>query len=40
MRRRSRYRLREHSEFFNIFNHPQYSFPQATFGIPGFGSIV
>jgi hypothetical protein len=28
------------SEFFNIFNHPQYGLPQATFGIPGFGSIV
>jgi hypothetical protein len=28
------------SEFFNIFNHPQYGLPQATFGIPGFGSIT
>ena len=28
------------SEFFNIFNHPQYGLPQATFSIPGFGSIV
>jgi hypothetical protein len=28
------------SEFFNIFNHPQYGLPQATFGVPGFGSIV
>jgi hypothetical protein len=28
------------SEFFNTFNHPQYGLPQATFGIPGFGSIV
>jgi hypothetical protein len=28
------------SEFFNIFNHPQYGPPQASFGVPGFGSIV
>ena len=28
------------SEFFNIFNHPQYGLPQATSGIPGFGSII
>jgi hypothetical protein len=28
------------SEFFNVFNHPQYGLPQATFGIPGFGSII
>jgi hypothetical protein len=28
------------SEFFNVFNHPQYGLPQATFGIPGFGAIV
>jgi hypothetical protein len=28
------------SEFFNIFNHPQYGLPQSTFGIPEFGSIV
>ncbi len=28
------------SEFFNIFNHPQYGLPQATFGVPGFGSII
>lgn len=28
------------SEFFNIFNHPQYGLPQATFGVPGFGSIT
>jgi hypothetical protein len=28
------------SEFFNTFNHPQYGLPQATFGVPGFGSII
>lgn len=28
------------SEFFNIFNHPQYGLPQSTFGVPGFASIV
>lgn len=28
------------SEFFNVFNHPQYGLPQATFGVPGFGSIL
>ena len=28
------------SEFFNIFNHPQYGLPQATFAVPGFGSIT
>jgi len=28
------------SEFFNIFNHPQYGLPQAIFGVPGFGSIT
>ncbi len=28
------------SEFFNIFNNPQYGLPQSTFGIPGFGSIT
>jgi hypothetical protein len=28
------------SEFFNVFNHPQYGLPQSTFGIPGFGSII
>ena len=28
------------SEFFNIFNHPQYGLPQSTFGVPGFGSIT
>jgi Carboxypeptidase regulatory-like domain/TonB dependent receptor len=28
------------SEFFNVFNHPQYGLPQATFGVPGFGSII
>ena len=33
-------RLEFRSEVFNIFNHPQYGLPQATFGIPGFGSII
>ena len=28
------------SEFFNIFNHPQYGLPQATFGVQGFGSVM
>ncbi len=28
------------SEFFNIFNHPQYGLPQATFGVPGFGAVI
>jgi hypothetical protein len=28
------------SEFFNIFNHPQYGLPNATFGVPSFGSIT
>jgi hypothetical protein len=28
------------SEFFNIFNHPQYGAPQSTFSVPGFGSIT
>jgi len=28
------------SEFFNIFNHPQYGSPQATFGNVGFGTIT
>ena len=28
------------SEIFNIFNHPQYGLPQATFGVPGFGAIT
>ena len=32
--------LQFRSEFFNIFNHPQYGLPQATFGVPGFGSIT
>src|SRR3984885_7295303 len=32
--------LQFRSEFFNIFNHPQYGLPQATFGVPGFGSII
>jgi hypothetical protein len=35
-----RAQLELHSEFFNIFNHPQHGLPQATFGIPGFGSII
>ena len=35
-----RARLELRSEFFNVFNHPQYGLPQATFGVPGFGSIV
>jgi hypothetical protein len=33
-------RLEFRSEFFNIFNHPQYGLPQATFGVPGFGTII
>jgi hypothetical protein len=28
------------SEFFNIFNHPQYGLPQAVFGVSGFGSVT
>ena len=35
-----RVQLQFRSEFFNIFNHPQYGLPQATFGVPGFGSIT
>jgi hypothetical protein len=35
-----RVRLEFRAEFFNIFNHPQYGLPQATFGVPGFGSIT
>jgi len=35
-----RVELEFRSEFFNIFNHPQYGLPQATFGVPGFGSII
>jgi len=35
-----RAKLEFRSEFFNIFNHPQYGLPQASFGVPGFGSIV
>jgi hypothetical protein len=34
------FRLEFRSEFFNIFNHPQYGLPQATFGVPGFGAIT
>ena len=35
-----RVRLEFRAEFFNIFNHPQYGLPQATFGVPSFGSIT
>jgi hypothetical protein len=35
-----RVRLEFRAEFFNIFNHPQYGLPQATFGVPGFGGIT
>jgi len=28
------------TEFFNIFNHPQYGLPQSVFGVPGFGSVI
>jgi len=35
-----RAKLEFRCEFFNIFNHPQYGLPQATFGVPGFGSII
>ena len=28
------------TEFFNVFNHPQYGLPQATFNSSGFGSII
>jgi hypothetical protein len=35
-----RVRLEFRSEFFNIFNHPQYGLPQATFGLPGFGTVT
>lgn len=35
-----RARLEFRSEFFNVFNHPQYGLPQGTFGVPGFGSIT
>ena len=34
-----RAQLEFRSEFFNIFNHPQYGLPQSTFGVEGFGSI-
>ena len=33
-------RLQFRSEFFNIFNHPQYGLPQATYGVQSFGSII
>ncbi len=35
-----RVNLEFRTEFFNILNHPQYGLPQATFGVPGFGSIT
>ena len=35
-----RMHLEFRSEFFNIFNHPQYGLPQSTFAVPGFGSIT
>jgi len=35
-----RVRLEFRSEFFNIFNHPQYGLPNATFGTTSFGSIT
>lgn len=33
-------RLEFRAEFFNIFNHPQYGLPNATFGVSSFGSIT
>ncbi len=33
-------RLQFRLEFFNIFNHPQYGLPQATYGVQSFGSII
>jgi Carboxypeptidase regulatory-like domain/TonB dependent receptor len=33
-------RLEFRSEFFNVFNHPQFGLPQSTFGVQGFGSII
>ena len=27
-------------EFFNIFNHPNFGFPGATFGTPTFGQLT
>ncbi len=35
-----RLQLEFRAEFFNIFNHPQYGPPQATYGASGFGSII
>jgi hypothetical protein len=35
-----RAQLELRSEFFNLFNHPQYGLPQSTFGVQGFGSII
>ena len=35
-----RAQLEFRSEFFNLFNHPQYGLPQATFGVQGFGTII
>jgi hypothetical protein len=28
------------TEYFNIFNHPQYGLPQSVFGVPGFGRVI
>ncbi|HEY2858505.1 MAG TPA: carboxypeptidase regulatory-like domain-containing protein [Terracidiphilus sp.] len=33
-------RVELRAEIFNVFNHPQYGLPQASFGVPGFGSIT
>lgn len=35
-----RARMQFRSEFFNVFNHPQYGLPQATYGVQGFGQIT
>lgn len=32
--------LQFRSEFFNLFNHPQYGSPQSTYGVQGFGQIA
>ena len=34
------WRLEFRAEFFNIFNHPQYGLPNATFGVSSFGGIT